>query len=147
MRAVYTSGDMRSETQRGLANSPSAFAGSYIINAYSALHYSGQSEREVPYFTAAPTLLSLFLSLSLLLCVSSTKLWGNHQNERKSSVISGTKIIKKNHKKEENDSEINFTFFLNANTNYALLQNFHKHGVTLTSFYGTNTSKKIMNVN
>jgi hypothetical protein len=34
----------------------------------------------------------LFL-FSLSLFVVSAKLWGNHQTERKSSVISGTKII------------------------------------------------------
>jgi hypothetical protein len=62
--ATYTSGDMHGETQRSLANSRSSFAVSYVINAYSALHYSGQSKQEVPYFTAAPTsLLLLFLSL------------------------------------------------------------------------------------
>jgi hypothetical protein len=67
VRVVYTLGDMHSETQRGLANSPSSLAVSYIMNAYSALHYSGQSKQEVPYFTAAPThLVSLFLSLSVL---------------------------------------------------------------------------------
>jgi hypothetical protein len=114
---------MHSETRLGLANSPNSFAVSYVINAYSTLHYSGQSKHEVPYFTAAPTILlllppppslSLSLSLSLCLCVASTKLCGNHQNGRNSSVISETKIIiiKKKNKGGGNDSEINFTFSL-----------------------------------
>lgn len=45
---------------------------------------------------------------------------------------------KSEYKAEENDNEINFAIFLNANANYALLQIFHKYAITFTSFYDTN---------